>query len=148
MVKEIVGNSFVEKEHQKTESSTLDDSFTTATLDNLEPETTGTAISTLPKTTSLQPFDYGQHSADIDRSQNPRSIDIAKQFDHPDSGFMSSHHVENLKDAPNRNLNNGSRSRTQSIDHVTTPRPVRPPPPDSQACSDEYRIGLLFDMNF
>ena len=144
MVKEIVGNRLHGVEHQKTESSTLDDSFTTATLDNLEPDTIGTAISTLPKTTSLQaPFDYEQNSGN--GAKNPRSTDVANQFDHPDSGFMSSHHVENLKDAPNRNLNNGTRSRTQSIDHVTTPRPVRPPPPDSQACSDEYRIGFYCD---
>ena len=139
MVNEIVGNRF---EQNKTES-TLDDSFTTATLDHLEPDTIGTGISTLPKTNSLPPVHYGQPSNNHDRP-----LDVARRFDQPDSGFMSSHHVENLKDGSKGNLRNGTRSRTQSIDHVTTPRPVRPPPPDSQACSDEYRIGLLFDVNF
>ena len=144
MVNEIVGNRF---EQNKTES-TLDDSFTTATLDHLEPETIGTGISkfsTLPKTNSLPPVHYGQPQNNFDQSQG-RPLDVANhRFDQPDSGFMSSHHVENLKDGAKSNLRNGTRSRTQSIDHVTTPRPVRPPPPDTPISSDEYRFGFILD---
>ena len=140
---DIVGNGL---EQQKTES-TLDDSFTTATLDHLEPETVGSAISTLPKNTSLPPFNYGLPSNNTDRAQVRCPIDVANQLDRPDSGFVSSHHVENLNDCPKRNLNNGTRSRTQSIDHVTAPRPVRPPLPDSSQSSDEYRIGFV-PLNF
>ena len=142
MVNDIVGNRF---EQNKTES-TLDDSFTTATLDHLEPETIRTGISTLPKTNSLPPVPYGQPPIDHDRSQS-RPLDVGHQFDRPDSGFMSSHHLENLKDCQKSNLRNGTRSRTQSIDHVTTPRPVRPPPPDTPLSSDQYRFGFLFSSN-
>ena len=128
MVNDIIQNAAnkrMENTETKTESA-FDDSFTTATLDHLETDTTGIATSTLPKTVTLPSCKNNQsdfnNGHNIGRSQS-------QSFGYLDSGFMSSHHVEPLNVEP---LN---------VEPLNT-RPTRPLPPDSPIASEEFREGV------